>query len=255
MALIFDAVGVTLGVTRALDGVSASLTAGRITAVLGPNGAGKSTLLRLAAGLMAPDCGTVSLDGRTVTALPPRERARTIGYLPQAAQLSWNLDVATLVALGRYPHRSPFAALSAADIAAVDAAIAATGLTGYERRTVATLSGGEAARAQLARVLAGVPAWILADEPFANLDPAYQIDLAQRLREAAARGAGVLLVMHDLSLAARIADDALLLGGGRLIADGAAEQVIIPPVLSKAFGIDFVEARSGPHRSLLAVRD
>jgi len=255
MALIFDAVGVTLGVTRALNGVSASLTAGRITAVLGPNGAGKSTLLRLAAGLIDPDVGTIALNGMAVTAMSPRERARTIGYLPQSASLSSNLDVETLVALGRHPHRSPFAAPAPADSAAVAAAIAATGLTGLEKRPMATLSGGEAARAHLARVLAGAPAWILADEPFANLDPAYQIDLAQRLREAAARGAGVLLVMHDLSLAARIADDALLLGGGRLIAGGTAEKVITPPVLGDAFGIAFVELRSGPHRSLLAARD
>lgn len=254
MALIFDAVGVTLGVTRVLDGVSASLAPGRITAVLGPNGAGKSTLLRLAVGLIAADGGTIALDGTAVTAMPPRERARTIGYLPQSASLSWNLDVETLVALGRHPYRSPFSAPSPADRAAVAAAIAATGLTGFQKRAMATLSGGEAARAHLARVLAGAPAWILADEPFANLDPAYQIDLAQRLREAAARGAGVLLVMHDLSLAARIADDALLLGGGRLIAAGTADQVITPAPLSEAFGVGFVEARSGAHRSLLAVR-
>src|SRR5690606_7995370 len=137
-----------------LDGVTAALERGAITAICGPNGAGKSTLLQGLAGLLVPDAGEVRLDD---AALPPgRERARRIGYLPQGGEIAWDLSVAALAALGRLPHGDRGEAQVAAALAAVDLAALAD-------RPVSTLSGGERARALLARVLAGEPRWILAD--------------------------------------------------------------------------------------------
>lgn len=233
MALSLDGLTVRLGGRAVLDDLTAELRPGRVTVVLGANGAGKSTLLRAAAGLLKPDAGDVSIDGRGVAALPPRERARLIGYLPQGGEVHWNLGVRELVRLGRLPH----AATPAADNAAIEGALAATGTTALAERPVFTLSGGERARVLLARVLAGEPRWLLADEPLASLDPAHALDLAARLREAAVAGAGVVLVAHDLLLAQRAADDALLLADGRLVAVGPAADVLTPANLARAFGI------------------
>lgn len=233
MELTLDGVTVRLGGRVALASVSGSLRPGRVTAVLGPNGAGKSTLLRAVAGLLGPDAGAVRLDGRDVRDLPPRERARTIGYLPQDGTAHWNLLARELVALGRLPHRTT----PAEDVAAVTQALALTDAAAFVDRPVLTLSGGERARVLLARVLAGRPRWLLADEPLASLDPAHALDMVARLREAAAAGAGVLLVVHDLLHAQRAADDAVLLAGGRVLAAGPAEQVLTPDHLARAFGV------------------
>ncbi len=241
MALTLDALTVRLGGRAVLEDVTATLRPGRVTAILGPNGAGKSTLLRAAAGLLTPAAGTVRLDGRPVGALDPRERARLIGYLPQGGEAQWNLRARELVGLGRLPHgTSP-----AANADAVDRALAATATTAFADRLFFTLSGGERARVLLARVLAGEPRWLLADEPLASLDPAHALDLVERLREVAAAGAGVLLVAHDLLHAQRAADDALLLADGRLLAAGPARDVLTPDHLARAFGIRVAAVTEG----------
>jgi len=238
------------GSRPALDGVSARFGRGRVTALLGPNGAGKSSLLALLAGLLAPDAGTVTLDGVAVTAMPPRDRARAIGLLPQGQVVHWNMDVATLVGLGRLPHRGRGGA-DAADRAAVARAIAATDTGGLASRGVDTLSGGERARVLLARVLAGEPDWLLADEPLASLDPAHQLDILARLRDVAGEGAGVVIVLHDLNHAARVADDVLLLAHGRVVAAGPTEAVLAPGPLAQAFGIQVERARGEDGRPWL----
>ncbi|MGR6329725.1 ABC transporter ATP-binding protein [Sphingomonas sp. XXL09] len=231
------------GLTVALDGrtvlrdVDARLRPGRVTAILGPNGAGKSSLLKALVGLLPPQSGAVTLDGRAVGAIGRRERARLIGYLPQDGAVHWNLYARDLVALGRLPHRAPFAAAGAADLVAIDAALAATETVHLADRTVAALSGGERARVLLARVLAGEPRWLLADEPLASLDPAHQIDLLDRLRGLTVAGCGVGLVLHDLAQAARIADDALLLRDGRVAAAGSAAEVLTPDVVADVFDV------------------
>jgi iron complex transport system ATP-binding protein len=233
MELILDDLTVRLGGRTVLDGVAASLRPGRVTAVLGPNGAGKSTLLRAVAGLLAPIAGAVRLDARDVRAWPPRERAQAVGYLPQGGTAHWNLLARELVALGRLPHGTT----PAEDAAAVARALALTDATAFADRPVLTLSGGERARVLLARVLAGQPRWLLADEPLASLDPAHALDMVARLREAAAAGAGVLLVVHDLLHAQRAADDAVLLVDGRVLAAGPAAEVLTPDHLARAFGV------------------
>lgn len=231
MALTLTGVSISLGGRRVLDGIDVRFRPGRIAVVLGPNGAGKTSLLRAAAGLVAVE-GAVEIDGEAVVALPPRARARAIGYLPQDHAVHWGVTARELVALGRAPHRSPFAAQSAADQAAVARALAATDTTDLAGRGVLSLSGGERARVLLARVLAGEPKWLLADEPLASLDPAHQLDLLARLRVAADTGMGVVLVLHDLAQAARVADDILILTDGRVAATDLSADTI-----ARVFGV------------------
>ncbi len=229
---------VRLGARLAVDRVSARFVPGRVTAVLGPNGSGKTTLLRALAGLLAPESGEASLDAQPVQAFDARERARLIGYLPQGGAVHWRITAAELVALGRLPHRAPFAGASVHDLEAVMAALAAADTVSFADRPVDTLSGGERARVLLARVLAGEPRWLLADEPLASLDPAHQLDLLDRLREAAGQGMGVVIVLHDLAHAARVADDVLLLREGGLVASGPTDAVLVPDRLREAFGVE-----------------
>jgi len=232
-------VGITLGGAAILADLSAAIAPGRVTAIVGPNGAGKSTLLAALAGLRAPDAGGVFLDGAPLSRLKPNDRARRIGYLPQESPVHWNIGVRALVALGRHPHRDGISGESAADWLAVEEALSEVGMSGFADRLVNSLSGGERARVLLARVLAGTPQWILADEPMAALDLAHRYALMRHFRDIAAQGVGVVIVIHDLALAARMADDALLLDGGRLAAAGAVNEVLTPERLGPVFGVDF----------------
>jgi iron complex transport system ATP-binding protein len=221
---------------RLLDSVSVQFASGTVTAVLGPNGAGKSTLLGCMAGLLHASHGAVDLDDAPLRSLMADERARRIAFLPQIPEISWPVDVATLVGLGRLPYRH--LASEAENEAAVRRAMQATRTTQWSQRTVTTLSGGERARVLLARVLAGESDWILADEPFAGLDPAHQFEAADLLRSLAELGRGVVLTIHDLALAARIADRVVVLHHGRIVADGTPEAALTPTALREVYGID-----------------
>jgi iron complex transport system ATP-binding protein len=232
MALSLHGLTVRLGGRPVLYHVCATIAPGRVTAILGPNGAGKSTLLRAAAGLIAAG-GRVAVDGRSMEALPVRERARQIGYLPQDAAVHWNMRVLDIVALGRHPH----AGSAEEDAAAIARAMEATATVPFAERPITTLSGGERARVLLARVLAGEPRYLLADEPLAALDPAHQADIVARLRAVAGTGAGVAVVVHDLLQAQMAADDAILLDHGRVVAAGPAPQVLTRDNLERVFGV------------------
>ena len=234
MALTLDRVTIDLSGRRVLTDASAAFAAGRVTVILGPNGAGKTSLLRAAAGLVAPNAGKIAIDGRAITAMRRDERARTIGYLPQSGDVAWNMPARDVVALGRLPHRASVAD----DIAAVLGAMMATDTEQFAERRVGELSGGERARVLLARVLAGEPQWLLADEPLASLDPAHQLDLLDRLRGQAARGVGVVVVLHDLVQAARVADEIVMLRDGRVFASGPPDEVLTQRHLRDAFGVD-----------------
>lgn len=227
-------ISLRLGKVKVLEDVSARFDRGRITAILGPNGAGKTSLLRAMAGLVPLEGGESSLSGLSL-----QERARTIGYLPQNGQPAWAITVRELVELGRLPHRGRFAALSPADDAAIGAALAATDMAGLADRPVDALSGGEKARAKFARVLAGDPDWILADEPLANLDPPHARDVERLLRSAADAGKGVVVVLHQLNAALRLADDAVLVKDGRVLASGSVRDVLAPETLEALFGMRF----------------
>ncbi|WP_109808626.1 ABC transporter ATP-binding protein [Sphingosinithalassobacter portus] len=255
MDLTVTGLDVTLGGRPVLHGIDAIFPAGRITAVLGANGSGKTTLLRTLAGLAKPERGHAMLGGRIVTDLDSRERARAIGYLPQDGAVHWNINAGDLVMLGRTPHRSPFAGPSPADWEAVMAAMSATATLELADRIATELSGGERARVLLARVLAGDPQWLLADEPLASLDPAHQLDLLARFRQLTERGMGVVIVLHDLVQAARIADRVLLLREGRVVAFGPAAEVLTPEPLGRAYGVRVAMVPDGSGLALPVAMD
>lgn len=227
---------VRFGGRAVLQSVDVVFEPGRVTALLGPNGAGKSTLLACLAGLRAPDDGVATLDGTEIVKLERRDRGRRIGLLPQSPDVHWDVDVTTLVELGRFPHSAGWGR-SAADIAAVERAIAVTDVEVLRHRIVPTLSGGERSRVLLARVLAGEPAWLLADEPLASLDPAHQLDVLAVLKASAAAGAGVVVVLHDLNHALHVADDTVLLRDGRIVAAGAAAAVLTEARIAETYGV------------------
>ena len=245
MELKAEDIVLRLGGASVLDGVSASFACGRITVLLGPNGAGKSTLLKCLTGLVAPESGRAILNGAPLASTPGRERARHLAYLAQDPVVHWNLAVRELVALGRLPHRGPFGGPSPTDLAAVDKAMADTETTVFADRPVHSLSGGERARVLLARLLAGEPQWLLADEPLASLDPAHQLDMLKLFRRAANAGAGVVLVLHDLNQAARIADDVLVLKTGRVVANGPSATTLDAALLSDVYETR-IEETTGP---------
>ncbi len=220
-------------VSGRLVSATLELRPGEITAICGPNGAGKSTLLSVLAGLLNLSEGAASLDGAPLAAIPPRSRAQAIGYLPQNAEIAWDIDVATLAGLGRLPWRSS----PAEDRAAIAEALAATDLAAFAHRPVSQLSGGERARALLARVLAGKPRWILADEPLAALDLAHQAALLRTFRALASEGAGVVLVLHDLARAMNGADRAVVLERGRIVADGPPSEALSSAQLAETWGV------------------
>ncbi|MBK5265675.1 MAG: ABC transporter ATP-binding protein [Alphaproteobacteria bacterium] len=237
MDMEFRALDLSLRGRHILADVSGCFRRGRVTVILGANGAGKSSLLSCLAGLRVPDRGEILLDGRPLAALDRRERARLIGLLPQRADIHWDVDVTTLVGLGRLPHRGRWS-MNAADHAAIAAAMAATDCIHLADRNVLRLSGGEQGRVLLARVLAGEPQWLLADEPLASLDPGHQLDVLDRLKQCARDGAGVVVVLHDLTLAARIADDVLVLKDGAVVASGPCDTVLTPAILATAYGVE-----------------
>ena len=230
----------TIGGRALVDGVSLAVRPAELVGLIGPNGAGKSTLLAMLAGLDVPDAGTVSLDGEPVRSLPATRRAREIGWLEQGGAVHWPVSVERLVALGRLPHLRPGVRVSAADREAVAEALAATGCTGLAARAVTTLSGGERTRALLARVLAGRPRLILADEPVAALDPAHQLGTMELLREFAREGRGCVAVLHELSLAARWCDRVYLMHAGRVVGEGPPAQVLDERRLREVYGIEAV---------------
>ena len=216
-----------------------------LVGLLGQNGAGKTTLIRGLIGLLPAAGGDVQLDGRPFAEVPPEQRARLLSYLPQGRQVHWPLDVFHLVALGRLPHQTPFDGLSANDVKEVEKALAYTDVSHLADRPVTELSGGELARVMLARALASEPRILLADEPVAGLDPAHQIDVMRLLADLAHQGASVLVVLHDLTLAARYCDRVLVINDGALAGDGPPDEVLTPEVLEDCFGIKVFMRRDG----------
>ena len=230
-------VTLALGGQAVLDGVTADFAKGGVIAIVGPNGAGKSTLLACLAGLRRPDSGAVTLDGAAVATLPGRQRAGRIAFLAQTPEIAWDVDVRAFVGLGRTPHLGAFGP-SAEDRAAIDDAIAAASLERFVDRAVTRLSGGERARALIARGLAGQTDWLLADEPLTGLDPGHALDaLALFRRMAHDQGKGVIVTLHDLNLAARFADRVLVLSEGRLVVDGAPDTALTQETLSAVYGV------------------
>jgi iron complex transport system ATP-binding protein len=219
---------------------------GECVGVLGPNGSGKSTLMRTAAGLIAPTQGEVALDARPLAAWRREDLSRKIAYLPQGGQVHWPLTVRALVSLGRLPHAHRFTRSSAADEAAIARAMVACDVAHLAGRPVTSLSGGERVRALLARALCCEASVVLADEPFAQLDPSHQLHAMEVLCATADAGALVVVVLHDLSIAARHCTRAILMSDGRVAADGKPAEVLSGDNLRKTFGVDaFIGEHAG----------
>jgi iron complex transport system ATP-binding protein len=231
---------VALGARIALDGVDAAVESGEMVALIGPNGAGKTTLLRALAGLATPAAGAVTLDGRPLAAVGRTDRARRIGYLPQDGTIHWALPVEDVVLMGRLPHLGAWQRAGARDREAAARAMAALDIADLAERPATRLSGGEKARVLLARALAGEPGILLADEPVAGLDPYHRLEVMEHLAGLAAGGTGVVVVLHDLTLAARYCRRLVLLAGGRLAAEGAPGAVLTPERLAEVYRIEAV---------------
>ena len=250
--LVARNLAVRLGGRTLFEGLDACFEPGRVTCVVGPNGAGKSTLLTCLAGLRRPDAGEVRFGGQPLLKLAPVARARQIGFLPQTPEIAWPIEAETLVGLGRIPHRS--SGRSPQDRAAIAAAMQATAVTELAQRRVDTLSGGERARVLIARALAGEPEWLLADEPLTGLDPGHQMDASGLFRRLAHEaGYGVVVTLHDLPLALRLADTVLVLAGGALIASGSQAEALTPEIIRRAYGVEarLVAGHGGPLLELI----
>ena len=240
--LTAQGLNVELAGRRVLNDISLSLSSGHLVALVGPNGAGKTTLLRSLAGLLPSD-GAIHVGGEALSSLSLRDRARRFAYLPQGHIVHWPLPARDIVALGRYPHGATDPArLSPKDSEAVLRAMRATDVVEFSNRRVTELSGGERSRVALARVLAVEAPVILADEPTASLDPRYQLDVMKSLRAAADQGVLVIVVTHDLGLAARFADHLLVLSEGRLVAQGAPAAALSEQVMADVFRISAYRA-------------
>ena len=240
--LTAHSVNVKLSGRAVLNDISLALSAGHLVALVGPNGAGKTTLLRALAGLVPSD-GVIHVEGEALSSLTLRERARRFAYLPQGHIVHWPLPAQDIVALGRYPHGATDPArLTPRDTEAVLRAMRLTDVMEFGARRITELSGGERSRVALARVLAVEAPVILADEPTASLDPRHQIDVMKTLRHAADEGTLVMVVTHDLGLAARFADTILVLSDGRLVSQGAPMEALSEQIMGDVFRISAYRA-------------
>lgn len=233
---------VTRGKTLIVNDVTLTLKPGELTGLIGPNGAGKTTLMRALLGLV-PHGGRSSL-----SRLSARDRARIAAWIPQNREVAWSIDVETLVALGRTPYLAGGRKLSPDDRHAIADAIGRMDLSSLRARRALDLSGGELARAMIARALAQDTPVILADEPVAGLDPAHQISAMKVFRDLAHQGHTILISLHDLPLASRYCGRLILLDKGRVIADGAPRDVLDATHIRGVFGIEghWSELPGGP---------
>jgi iron complex transport system ATP-binding protein len=225
------------GAKAVLGNVSLALRGGRVAALLGENGSGKSTLLRALAGTLKPQAGEVLLDGRPLGSVPRREAARAIGYLQQGFEPLFPMTAFELVLLGRTAHLGAFGSPDAADHAAVEAALDEMDGAPLARADIRAMSGGERQRVLLARVLAGAPSVLLLDEPTANLDPRHRFLVLDAMRRRADAGGTVLFSTHELDVASQGADDAVLLAGGRVLAEGPLAATLTQALLSELFAV------------------
>lgn len=237
-----------------LHGINLSLRTDEAVALIGPNGVGKTSLLLALQGLLPLAAGHVRLDGRDVHAMPPRRRAMFAAYAPQSLERIADLTVSEVVAGGRYSHRSLLAAPSQADRAAVQEALERCGLTRLADRSLRRVSAGERQKALLAAALAQDAQTLFLDEPTAALDPAYQIELVQILRDWRARGRGVVAVSHDLHFPAAVAQRVIALKDGRIAADGPCAAVLSPTTLEAVFGAEFETFRGAGNNPVVLPR-
>ena len=232
--------GLSLGYAsrRVVEDLSVAIPSGRVTVIVGANACGKSTLLRGLARLLAPSDGVVLLDGKDISALPTREVALVLGLLPQAPIAPEGITVADLVGRGRYPHQGWFRQWTADDDAAVADALTQTGVLDLAGRSVDELSGGQRQRVWIAMALAQRTDLLLLDEPTTFLDVAHQVEVLDLLADLNRDlGRTIVMVLHDLNLAARYADHLVAMKDGRIVAEGAPADVVTERVVTEVFGL------------------
>lgn len=234
-----DAVTLAYGDRTVVEQLSLDVAPGRITAIVGANGCGKSTLLRALARLLKPRSGAVLLDGTAIAARNTKEIARTLGLLPQSPVAPEGIAVTDLVGRGRHPHQKLLARWTARDYAAVAEALEATGITDLADRSVDELSGGQRQRVWIAMALAQETDILLLDEPTTFLDVAHQMEVLDLLTDLnRARGTTIVMVLHDLNLAARYADELVAVLDGRVHALGAPADVVTADLVREVFGLE-----------------
>jgi iron complex transport system ATP-binding protein len=226
------------GAPEAVAGISLRLARGEVVGVIGPNAAGKSTLARLCCGLLKPQQGSVSLQGEPLSRLSRRERARRVAFLPQHPPHDLSFTAHEVALMGRAPHLGLWSLEGPRDLDRARAALQEVDALELGDRPISQLSGGERQRVFLARAFAQEAALLVLDEPTAALDLAHQVLLVNALRRRAREGGGALLVLHDLALAGAACDRLALLDRGRVVAEGTAEEVLRPAVLSPVYGTD-----------------
>lgn len=230
------------GDKQVLDAASLAVSPGEVVGVVGPNGAGKTSLLRAGLGLLSRTAGEVWLGDRRLETLTVQARAARVGYLPQDRRLAWNLPAEQVASLGAVDLPEAKA------LAVARERLARVGAGDLATRRVLEMSGGERARVLLARLLTTRAPLLVADEPIAGLDPDAQLLTLDLLRKEAESGAGVVVTLHDLSLAARCCDRLLVIEGGRIVSEGAPVAALSPEVLARVFKLDgaLVETPAGP---------
>lgn len=232
--------GLSLGYGQrsVIEGLTAEIPPGRITMIVGANACGKSTLLRGLSRLLKPAAGTVTLDGTDIHARPARQLARSLGLLPQHPTAPDGITVRDLVGRGRYPHQGFFRSWSAEDERAVQRALSATDIVELADRNVDELSGGQRQRAWIAMALAQETGVLLLDEPTTYLDLTHQVEVLDLVTDLnRERGTTVVIVLHDLNLAARYADHVIAMKDGRIVAEGASREVVTEQLVEEVFGL------------------
>ena len=235
------------GRAPALDRVTLALAEGACTIILGPNGSGKSTLLRALLGRIPLAGGAITCFGSPLASWPRSSLARIVGVVPQGEYETFPITTRALVAMGRYPHLGPWRREGAGDLMAIDNAMARCDVTQFAERLVGTLSGGEGQRARIARALAQEPRALVLDEPTASLDLKHEMEVLALLRSLAASGTTIVLVTHNLSVAAQYADRVVLLDRGQLVAHGPPADVLSPARVRDVFGwpVELIHGEDG----------
>ncbi|GJD53458.1 Iron(3+)-hydroxamate import ATP-binding protein FhuC [Methylobacterium crusticola] len=235
---VLDGVAASAAGRRILEPLSLALPSGRVCGLIGHNGSGKSTLLKLLARQQAPDSGTIRFAGTPLPAWPGRALARRLAYLPQATGPAAGMLVREVVALGRYPWHGPLGRRGPGDRERIADAMALADVAPFADRLVETLSGGERQRAWLAMLVAQDAGCLLLDEPTSALDLAHQVEVLALVRRLSReRGTSVVVVLHDVNLAARFCDEILALQAGRLVARGTPGDLMTGTALAAIYGI------------------
>ncbi len=221
-----------------LHGLNLTVRPGEYVGIIGPNGSGKSTLIKILNGLYRHYQGTVFLNDHDLADLSPRDLARGISYVPQQIEVQFDFTVRELVETGRFPYQSAFSGSPRQDRAAVERAMTLTGMEGYGQRPFRQLSGGEQQRAVIAAALAQESDWMLLDEPTSALDLRHQQEIYSLLKNlSTTQGKTILVVTHDINLAAQYCDRILLMHGGRILKDGPPKEVLLFPVIQEVYGV------------------